>query len=391
MRGTEPGAAGRRRPGESECGDAGSSTPSGCGTQAAADPATIEAARAALGLKPAAEISAAEADALIAGWQRRRGPAAPVRGAAGAPAPIRDRGLDAETIAKALGRAQRVSGGWIASCPVPSHGRGKGDRHPSLSIADAAEPGRVLLRCHAACDQAAVLDALRRRGLWGGGGYDRPAAPAPAPAPGGDWAADFLRPPSEAEKRRLAALEIWKASLPAAGTLVESYLAARGLALPAGCNGLRFAPSLKHPAGGRWPAMVAAVRDADAGFLGVHRTFLARDGSGKARIFPPKMSLGPIAGGAVRLAPAGERLVVGEGIESLIGAMRASGLPGWAALSTSGLRSLRLPADVREIIIAADGDAPGETAAVAAARRWAAEGRAVRIAETPAGADFGDA
>lgn len=290
-----------------------------------------------------------------------------------------DRGLDAETIAKALGHAQRAAGGWIAACPVPTHGKGKGDRHPSLSIADAAEPGRVLVRCHAGCDQAAVIDALRARGLWGGGGGDRPAT---APA---------LVRDDGAETRRLQALEIWKASQPAAGTLVETYLRSRGLALPAGCLALRFAPSLKHPSGGRWPAMIAAVRGADGGFIGVHRTFLARDGRGKAPIFPPKMSLGPIAGGAVRLAPAAVRLIIGEGIESTLGAMAAGDLPGWAALSTSGLKALKLPAEVREVIIAADGDLPGEEAAVAAARRWAGEGRRVRIARPPEGKDFADA
>ncbi|HOT83443.1 MAG TPA: toprim domain-containing protein, partial [Candidatus Defluviicoccus seviourii] len=192
------------------------------------------------------------------------------------------------------------------------------------------------------------------------------------------------------ETRRLQALELWKAAQPAVGTLADAYLRSRGLALPAGCLAIRFAPNLKHPSGGRWPAMIAAVRGADAGFMGVHRTFLARDGSGKAPVDPAKMSLGPIAGGAVRLAPAGVRLIIGEGIESTLGAMAAGDLPGWAALSTSGLKALVLPAEVREVIIAADGDKPGEAAAVAAARRWAAEGRRVRIARAPGAKDFAD-
>ncbi|MFZ1413688.1 MAG: toprim domain-containing protein, partial [Defluviicoccus sp.] len=208
-----------------------------------------------------------------------------------------------------------------------------------------------------------------------------------------DWITAVLKPPTEAVRKRLAALEIWRASRPAAGTLAETYLRARGLALPAGCRWLRFHPRLPHrPSGETWPAMVAAVRDgADARFLGVHRTYLRADGSGKAAVDPVKMSLGPIAGGAVRLAPAGARLICGEGIESTLGAMAASALPGWAALSTSGLKAIKLPAEVREIIIAADGDRPGEEAALVAARRWAAEGRAVRIARAPGAKDFGDA
>ena len=61
-----------------------------------------------------------------------------------------------------------------------------------------------------------------------------------------------------------------------------------------------------------------------------------------------------------------------------------------AALSTSGLRALELPADVRDVVILADGDAPGEAAADTAAARWQKEGRRVRIARSPAGYDFND-
>jgi hypothetical protein len=56
--------------------------------------------------------------------------------------------------------------------------------------------------------------------------------------------------------------------------------------------------------------------------LGIHRTFLARDGSGKAPLDPQKMMLGPCRGGAVRLAPAGDVLLVGEGIETSLAAMQ---------------------------------------------------------------------
>lgn len=69
----------------------------------------------------------------------------------------------------------------------------------------------------------------------------------------------------------------------------------------------------------------------------------------------------------------------------------ATGLPVWAALSTGGMRVLVLPADVREVIVAADNDPPGLAAAHAAAERWSNEGRRVRIAvpDRP-GCDFND-
>jgi hypothetical protein len=169
------------------------------------------------------------------------------------------------------------------------------------------------------------------------------------------------------------------------------YLAYRGLTLAPPAR-LRFHPALKHPTGGTWPVMVALVTDGvtDAP-VGIHRTFLASDGSGKAPVKPQKMMLGPCRGGAVRLGePDGCRLLVGEGIETCLAAMQATGRPAWAALSTSGLRSLELPDTVGDVVVLADGDEPGDTAARAAARNWRDSGRPVRIARPPAGMDFND-
>jgi len=71
--------------------------------------------------------------------------------------------MDTETIAKALGNAKQVNGQWVASCPVPGHGRGNGDKNPSLSITESE--GKVLFHCHGGCDQRDVFDAVRARDL----------------------------------------------------------------------------------------------------------------------------------------------------------------------------------------------------------------------------------
>jgi hypothetical protein len=71
--------------------------------------------------------------------------------------------MDTETIAKALGNAKQVNGQWVCSCPVPSHGRGNGDKNPSLSITES--DGKVLFHCHGGCDQRDVFDAVRARDL----------------------------------------------------------------------------------------------------------------------------------------------------------------------------------------------------------------------------------
>ena len=56
----------------------------------------------------------------------------------------------------------------------------------------------------------------------------------------------------------------------------------------------------------------------------------------------------------------------------------------------TSLKALALPDAVREVVILADGDAAGESAARIAGRRWHREGRRVRIARPPRGSDFND-
>jgi putative DNA primase/helicase len=281
----------------------------------------------------------------------------------------------AESIAKALGGRQ-AGGGWMASCPAHD------DRTPSLSIR-AADNGKVLVRCHAGCDQERVIAALRAQGLWGEDSQRlvlRTDRRTPAE-----------RKPDQGDAQRSeAALAIWQSAKPAPGTLVETYLASRSIDLPPP-DMLRFHPDLKHPSDGVWPAMVALVTNGLNGTpQAIHRTYLARDGGGKAPVKPQKMMLGPCRDGAVRLARPGDVVMVGEGIETCLAAMQATGTPGWAALSTSGLRGLDLPESVHDVIVLADGDEAGEVAARDCAVRWKRQGRRVRIARPPWGTDFND-
>ncbi len=283
--------------------------------------------------------------------------------------------MTAETIARALG-GHRAGATWMARCPVHD------DRSPSLSIS-AGKDGKVLVHCHAGCDQRDLIAALQERGLWQTTGRLLGIARKPR-----RWIAE--EPDAKALRRSAAARAIWQASRAAEGSPVATYLRSRGLDLPVS-PALRFLPGLKHPSGGIWPAMVALVTHGATGSpIAVHRTFLAHDGGGKAPVDPAKMMLGPCRGGAVRLDEPGDVLMVGEGIETCLAAMQATGNPAWAALSTSGLRSLDLPRDVFDVIVLADGDEPGEAAAQDGAGRWKREGRRVRIARPPNGMDFND-
>ena len=283
--------------------------------------------------------------------------------------------MNHEKIGKALG-GRKTGGGWTARCPAHD------DRTPSLSIRHA-DDGKVLVHCHTGCDQERVIAALRGLGLWADDGprpHSRKVRRAPVEH----------TPDPDDTGRTEAALSIWRSAKPVQGTPVDIYLASRGIRLPA-TVALRFHPGLKHPSGGIWPAMLALVTiGVDGQPIGIHRTFLAHDGNAKAPVEPQKMMLGPCRGGVVRLAEPGNLLMIGEGIETCLSAMQATGHPAWAALSTSGLRVLELPGEVREVIVLSDGDEPGEAAARDAALRWMSEGRRVRIARPPWGLDFND-
>jgi hypothetical protein len=277
----------------------------------------------------------------------------------------------AEQIARILGGARR-SGRWW-SCRCPAHD----DQSPSLSIRDDGDR-RLVVKCWAGCAARDILTELRHLGLLDGPvEYRPPAAPV-------------VRADDSARNVEIAR-RIWGEARNAHGTPVECYLAGRNLTLPVPPS-LRWAPALRRPDGTSGPAMVARVDGLDGELIGIHRTFLACDASGLWRR-RDRASLGPIAGGAVRLAPVAERLLVGEGIETTLAGMVATGWPGWAALSTSGLAWLVLPPVVRHVVILADHDrsGAGERSAYTAADRWLAEGRRVRVALPPEpGTDIAD-
>ena len=68
--------------------------------------------------------------------------------------------MQAEQIAKSLGNAKRANGQWVASCPVPSHGKGNGDKNPSLSV-HIDDEGKPLFHCHGGCSQESVFQTIR--------------------------------------------------------------------------------------------------------------------------------------------------------------------------------------------------------------------------------------
>lgn len=270
----------------------------------------------------------------------------------------------AERATKALG------GDWHRSyglCPGPGHSLL--DRSMKLIDGDA---GQIVVTSFAGDDWRTCRDYLKQRGLIDGEPVQR------------TYRSPFRRKPSPRSEPQTceAAAFIWRNAEAGIGTPAETYLRARGITLDVPPS-LRFAPFLKHgPTGLTFPAMVAGVQAPDRRLCAVHRTFLKPDGRGKAVVSTPKMALGPIGAGAVRLAAAGDELGLTEGIESGLSAMQIFGVPVWSAIG-SRMHAVELPHHVRTVHVFGDNGAPGRAAAEKAAERFTAEGRSVLLRFPP--------
>ena len=192
----------------------------------------------------------------------------------------------------------------------------------------------------------------------------------------------------EANRRSLQAQRLWSETWPIAGSLAEQYLRQRAITceLP---DTLRHHVECWHPSAKRLPAMLAVVEGA-ADFA-LHRTYLMQDGSGKAKVDPPKAMLGQVSGGAVRLAKASGPLVVAEGVEtalSLCCGLLNGPATVWAALSTAGLVSLKLPPKVGKLVIVADNDKAGHRAANDLATKASQIGWEVTLSPPESDADW---
>ena len=168
---------------------------------------------------------------------------------------------------------------------------------------------------------------------------------------------------------REAAARLFAAAVPVAGTLAETYLRARSITRPVSSSALRFHPKCWHRDEGQTrslprPALIAAVTDGAGRCQGAHRTWLAPDGQDKASVQVQRRAMGHLLTHAVRLTPASDILVLGEGIETLLSIREAApGLPVWAALSAGHLGAVDLPQGLERLYIALDRDPAGQRAA----------------------------
>lgn len=193
-----------------------------------------------------------------------------------------------------------------------------------------------------------------------------PARPTPRPAQ---------------QQNNETARTIWDATR--SGTLAETYLKNRSLS-PPWPAALRFHSNLKHwPTGLFFPALVAGVQSGTGQFQAIHRTYLLPDGRDKAPVSTPKMALGSLGDGAVRLGEAGMALGLSEGVETGLSAQQMFKIPVWAVLGAR-YDGVTVPSQVSEIQLFADNGKAGEEAAHKAAGIFAAVGKRVFIRRPPA-------
>jgi Toprim domain len=192
-----------------------------------------------------------------------------------------------------------------------------------------------------------------------------------------------------------AARRLFAMAAPIRGTIAEAYLRSRRITYLQKVPALRFHPGCFYRADNRtarecWPALLAAVTDAAGTITGVHRTWLARDGAGKAPITTPRRAMGQLLGNGVRFGAVRDVLAAGEGIETVL-SLRCvlPRLPMIAALSANHLAALMLPAGLRRLYIVRDNDDAGRRAAESLAARAEASGIET-LTLMPTAGDFND-
>lgn len=264
----------------------------------------------------------------------------------------------------------RSGNDWRGECPACHYGT------PTLIVKERR--GRIRFSCVSCGDRNQIAAALEAAGA--GDHIDRQAD-----TPAADKAAEGRR------RKQERAIRFWTGSgALTGGDPASAYLRNRWVEFAIGNPALRYRPDMPHPSNRKLPALVCCIYGPAGEQLALQRIFIDHNGQ-KADIDPQKAVMGPLWTGAIRFGT-GPAIVVAEGPETALSAGYLLGLPAWSAISAGNLaKGLILPPAVRRVTIAADNDPPGIEAAEAAALRWKAEGRTVRImVPEKRGEDFND-
>lgn len=236
------------------------------------------------------------------------------------------------------GKAIKNLDGWLTCCPV------HGETRPSMSVADIGNDD-VKVFCHSGgCDYKEIKDRFRQDGLlpeWKPEpSYKQPAKSTPPAAP----------QPPEKEKEDY----IWKKSSKVGLDHAKKYLEGRAITMPLPV-GFRWNSYTDKKTGETSHMIVAAAsKPSDTAVYAVQRLFIDLETYQKTGA---KMN-GPCEGRGVWFNSKGDisSIIVGEGIETVLSAMQATGKNGVAALSTSGMKNLEIPEETSVLYIVTDSD-----------------------------------
>src|SRR5262249_948324 len=192
-------------------------------------------------------------------------------------------------------------------------------------------------------------------------------------------------------------LELWDEAKPIADTLAARYLTdTRKLdlnALPADIDTvLRFHAHCPFGGNGaRHPCLLALFRDTESDKpAGIHRIGLTPDAKKIRRLTLGRWPNGPRA---IKLWPHTDRLSIGEGIETVLGAIRCGAItpPAWATGPKADIANLPVIPGIKALSILVDrGDPAALDGAEACAMRYVAAGCRVRLLRTVRVKDFND-
>jgi hypothetical protein len=281
-------------------------------------------------------------------------------------------GLSAKWVSWQLGGDGQPNGaGWFR-CHCPGHDSG------GLALALRDGVHGLLVKCFGGCIRPVILNAITSFLM---SGQFRSETPPLSGVP--------IRQEEEeqATVNLASAQRLWAGSSKIAGSPAEQHLRDRGITvvLP---GTLQFHPSVwRADRRSGAPALLGLVTDVHDDPQAVHRIWLP------SSLPKLKLSLGSTSGSAVRLTEATDTVAITEGIETGLSLMQLTGIPTWAALSTSGMRGIALPERIRTVVIGADADLNGAGLAAANALRdrLLGEGRTVRVILPPPGnKDFND-
>ena len=201
----------------------------------------------------------------------------------------------------------------------------------------------------------------------------------------------------EQEKRRLAeavkteakiernvnAIEtLWKEAQPLSRVLPEvlaNYFKSRGVLMPASkistpeVEAMRFHPALTYSEkteDGTWvkksfPGIVMPILSPQGELVTLHRTWLAKDGSGKAPISTARKQMEAVpgyssAGGFIPIGGIPDTVLgVAEGLETALSALCATGIPTWSTVNAGNLALFTPPRHVKHLLVWADLDRSG--------------------------------